>query len=136
MNKTNGRKVNYRTMSILAIIVGAFGMILQFISGWEFFSLFLTVVVLSGLIGGSGGYEERDRVQLERSYKTVVEGLLLVIFAAYAFGELSRWVGIIEGAVIFLNSHWPGLIISIMCILMGVAGSHNTGSEGSAEQTV
>lgn len=114
-------------MIVLALITGLFGIALQFMPGWEIISFMLSVAVLGGLIGGSNGYEERDRQQLGRSYKTAYEWLLLTIMAAFAFLELSKWLTI-EGMVIFFNGHWPGLILATMCFLMGLAGFQKTRS--------
>lgn len=121
MNAKNMRRVNYQFMIVLALIVGGLGIAFQFIPGWESLSFMLSVAVLGGLIGGSNGYDERDRQQLERSYKTAYEWLLLVVMAAYAFIGFSRWLNI-EGVLIFINGHWPGLILAMMCALMGIAG--------------
>jgi hypothetical protein len=118
-------------MCILAIIVGGIGIILQFMPGWEFFTFFLCVAVLGGLIGGSSGYEEQDRQQLRQSYKTAYEGLLLVIMVAYAFIELSKWLAPTNRALNFLNGHWCGLLFAVMCALLGIAGIQRKGSEGS-----
>jgi hypothetical protein len=132
MDKKNKFKVSYRSMSILAIIVGGFGIIFQFMPDWEFFSFFLSVPVLGGLISGSSGYEEQDRQQLRKSYKIAYEGLLLVIMVAYAFIESSKWLAPATGAFNFLNAHWCGLIFAVMCALMGIAGIQGKNSEGSA----
>ena len=121
MNTKKRRVVGYQAMIILAVVVGVFGILFQFMPGWEFLSFLLSVVVLGGLIGGSKDYEERGRQKLERSYKTTIEWLLLIIMAAYAFIELSRWLPI-DGAVMFLNGHWPGFVLAMMCLLMGIAG--------------
>ena len=118
-------------MSILALIIGGIGILLQFMSGWEFFTFFLSVPVLGGLIGGNGGYEEQDRQQLCQSYKTAYEWLLLVIMAAYAFIELSKWLDPTNGAFNFLNGHWCGLMFAVMCALMGIAGIQGKSSERS-----
>ena len=118
-------------MSILAIIVGGIGIILQFMPDWEFFTFFLSVPVLGGLIGGNSGYEEQDRQQLRQSYKTAYEGLLLVIMFAYAFIELSKWLAPTNGAFNFLNGHWCGLMFAVMCALMGIAGIQGKSSERS-----
>jgi hypothetical protein len=132
MNKKNKFKVSYRSMNILAIIVGGLGIILQFMPDWEFFSFFLGVPVLGGLISGSSGYKEQDRRQLRQSYKTAYEGLLLVIMVAYAFIEFSKWFAPAHGAFNFLNAHWCGLMFAVMCALMGIAGIQGRNSEGSA----
>jgi hypothetical protein len=116
-----GRRMNYRLMIILALIVGVLGIAAQFMPGWEGPSFLLSIVVLGGLIGGNNDYEELDRQRLGRSFKTAYEWMLLIIMSAYAFILLSGSLHM-EGPVIFLNSHWPGLIISMMCILLGIAG--------------
>jgi len=122
MSIKNRSVVGYRFMIILAVIIGLIGIALQFMPGWEFFTFFLCLAVLGGLIGGSGGYDEQDRRQLRQSYKTAFEWLLLVMMVAYAFIEVSRLLPYTEGAVGFLNGHWPGLVIAMMCALMGIAG--------------
>lgn len=132
MNKNNKSKVSYRSMCILAIIVGGIGIVLQFMPGWEFFTFFLSVPVLGGLIGGSSGYEEQDRQQLRQSYKAAYEGLLLVIMSAYAFIELSKWLAPTNVALNFLNGHWCGLMFAVMCALMGIAGIQRKSSAGFA----
>ena len=132
MDKKNKFKVSYRSMSILAIIVGGLGILFQFMPDLEFFSFFLSVPVLGGLISGSSGYEEQDRQQLRQSYKIAYEGLLLVIMFAYAFIEFSKWLAPANGAFNFLNAHWCGLMFAVMCALMGIAGIQRKSNEGSA----
>jgi hypothetical protein len=122
MNTKKRLVVNYRFMIVFTIIVGVIGIVLLFIPNFELISFVLTASALGGLIGGSNGYEERDLQLLEKSYKKVFEWLFLLSLAASAFLALSSLFVGLEGAVVFLNNHWPGLIISIMCILMGIAG--------------
>ena len=120
MSIKNESKVSYQSMAILALIVGLLCIVLQFIPGWELLAFMLSVAVFGGLVGGSRAYDERDRQQLGRSYKTAYEWLLLVVMAAYALIELSQWLHM-EAAAVFLNGHWPGLMIAAMCALMGIA---------------
>ena len=122
MNANKGGRVNYRTMIILASIVGALGVAVLLIPDGEILSFMLSAAALGGLIGGSKEYSERDRRQLEHSYKTVFEWLLLTVMASYAFIVIAPRLNITEDVAIFVNNHWPGLIISAMCFLMGMAG--------------
>jgi hypothetical protein len=124
--------VNYRFMTLFAIIVGIFGIALLFLPGFELLSFMLTLAVLGGLIGGSNAYQEQDRQQLDRSYKTSFEVLLLVVLAAYALIVLSKGLNILEGVAAFLNGHWPVLIISAMCIAMGIAGLKRSNADNPA----
>ncbi len=121
MNTKKRRVVSYQAMIILAVVVGVFGIIFQFIPGWELLTFMLSIGVLGSLIGGSKEYEERERRKLEQSHKTTIEWLLLIVMAAYAFIVLPRWLPI-DGAVMFLNGHWPGFLLAVMCLLMGIAG--------------
>ena len=131
MNINNSPQVHYRTMIVLAVIVGAFGIALQFMPDGEILSFMLSLAALGGLIARTDAYNERERQQLRQSYKTAYEWLLLAIMSVYALILVSRWFNIIEGVVIFLNSHWPGLAISLMCLLMGMAGLQSIRSESS-----
>jgi hypothetical protein len=132
MNTKKHLVVNYRFMIVFTLIVGVVGILLLLIPDFELLSFMLTVGALGGLVGGSTGYEERDQQLLEKSYKKVFEWLFLFTLAASAFLALSRWFVIPGGAVTFLNDHWPGLIISVMCILMGIAGFQRKIHVGSA----
>jgi hypothetical protein len=132
MNMKNKNVVSYRLMSILALIVGMIGIALQFIPDSGILSFMLTAAVLGGLIGGKNSYEEQDRQQLGQSYRKAFEWLLLVVLAAYALIELSKLFAGMEGAAAFLNGHWPSLMVSVMCALMGIAGLQKVRVAGSA----
>jgi hypothetical protein len=83
MSTKNERRVNYHFMIVLALSVGVFCIVFQFMPGWELLSFMLSVAVLGGLIGGNNGYDDQDRQQLGRTYKTAYEWLLLILLAAY-----------------------------------------------------
>ncbi|MBK8986828.1 MAG: hypothetical protein IPM39_12270 [Chloroflexi bacterium] len=131
MNTISKTRVNYRLMNILALIVGIIGIAFLFLPDFELLSFMLTVAVLGGLIGGSNGYEERERLQLRQGYQKAFNGLLLVVMAAYSLIEFSKWFILMEAAATFLNNHWPGLILSVMCIAMGIAGLQKARMAGS-----
>lgn len=132
MNVKNKKGMSYRSIMILTLIAGIAGTALQFILDFWLLAFMLTVGVLGGLIGGTNGYEEPERQQLERSYRQAFEWLLLVVLAAYAVVEVSKWFVGIAGAAAFLNGHWPGLMLSAMCISLGMAGLQNARTAGSA----
>ena len=124
--------VTYRFMIIFAIVVGIIGIAILFLPDSDLLSFMLTLAFLGGLIGGENSYDEQDRQRLQQSYKPAFEWLLLVLLAAFAFIACSKWFGIGGGVIIFLNSHWPSLIVSVMCILLGIAGYQKLVGEGSA----
>ena len=132
VNTNNGRRVTYRTMIILAVIAGAFSVAVLFMPDGEVLSFMLSMAVLGGLVGGSKAYNEQERRQLSQSYQITFEWLLFGMMAAYVTILVSRWLNVIEGVALFLNSHWPVLILSLMCLFMGMAGFQRIRNESSA----
>jgi hypothetical protein len=119
-------------MIILAVMAGAFSIAVLLMPDGEILSFMLSMAVLGGLIGGSKAYNERERQQLRQSYQITFEWLLFAMMIAYVTILASRWLNVMEGVAVFLNSHWPVLILSLMCLFMGLAGFHRTRSESSA----
>ncbi len=132
VNTNNRRLVSYRTGIILALVAGAFGIAVQFLPDGELLSFMVSCAALGGLIGGANAYNEQERQQLSRSYKTAYEWLLLAIMTAYALIVLSSWWNTIAGVASFINRHWPGLAIAMMCLLMGMAGFQRNRAESAA----
>ena len=114
-------RFDYHFMAVLAAVAGIIAIALQLVPGFELITFVLTVAALGGLMSGDPSYDEQARHHLTRSYKTTVECLLLIVLTAYAFIELSRWLPV-ERATTFLNAHWPGFLLAIMCLVMGIAG--------------
>jgi hypothetical protein len=123
MDKKNGPKVTYRIMAILAVVVGVAIFVVQFLPGPATeMAVLLCPVMLGGLIGGAGDYRAHERAALDRSYRKTFEWLFLIVFCTYALLMLSRWLIPLEAAAAFLGSTWPGLMLSVMCMLMGITG--------------
>jgi hypothetical protein len=113
-------RVDYHFMAILAVVVGAVAIALQLAPGLELIAFVLSVAALGGLMSGSPSYDDRAPQRLTSSYKAAFEGLFLIVLAAYALIELSRWLPI-ERVTTSLNAHWPGLLLAVMCLVMGLA---------------
>jgi len=114
-------RLDYHFMAVLAVFVGAVTVALQLIPGFELISFVLSVAALGGLMSASPSYDDQARQRLNSSYKPAFEWLLLIVMAAYALIELSRWLPIV-GVTTSLNAHWPGLLLATMCLVMGLAG--------------
>lgn len=121
MKVNNQPRVGYRSMLILAVVAGALSLVLLVLPDMRLLAFVLSVAALGGLIGGSSGYGEAESRQLGHSYKIAYEGLLLAVMFAYALVELAKWLQLIPLAE-FLNARWPGLILALMCALLGLAG--------------
>ena len=132
MNTKSRVRVSYRFIVILTLVVGIIGIAFLFIPDFELLSFMLTVAVLGSLAAGNNSYEEWERLQLRQSYQKAFEGLLLVVMVAYALIKFSQLVIFLEAAATFLNNHWPVLILSMMCITIGIAGLQKGRMAGSA----
>ena len=113
-------RLDYHFMAVLAVVVGAVTVALQLIPGFELISFVLSVAALGGLMSATPSMDDQACQPLNSSYKTALEWLLLIVMAAYALIELSRWLPIV-GVTTSLNAHWPGLLIATMCLVMGLA---------------
>ncbi|GAP15909.1 hypothetical protein LARV_03704 [Longilinea arvoryzae] len=120
MYRVNYLSENYFYMIVLAIIVGVLGLVLQFIPGFEILAFVLVAAALGGLLGGSRRFAGKELNYARRYFKIAFDWMLLTILAAYALIVLSQWLPALQGAIDFLNAHWAGLILSMMCIVLGV----------------
>jgi len=114
---------DYRFIRGLTLVVGIVSIILIVVlPDFDALAFMLTVSALGSLVGGSSSYKELERQVLQKSYKLTLEWLILVIMSLYVLVLITSALPGTEGIAGFLNKHWPGLILSIMCILMGLAG--------------
>jgi len=132
MNTRSNPVVSYHSILVLVIVAGVIGLALLILQDGELLTLMITLAVLGGLIGGTKSYKESDRHRLVRGYKYAFEWLLLVLLIFYALIESSRWFDVTAGIAAFMNEHWPGMIVSLMCILIGIAGLQRTTHPNSA----
>jgi hypothetical protein len=112
--------LDYHSMAVLAVVVGVLTIALQLVPGFELISFMLSVAALGGLLSGTSRSDDQARERLSNSYKVGFESLLLIIMAAYALMEVSSWQGL-QGVSAALSSRWPGLLLAIMCLVMGLA---------------
>jgi len=113
--------IEYHSMAVLAVVVGVLTIALQLVPGFELIAFMLSVAALGGLLSGSTPHDDQAPQRLANSYKVGFESLLLIIMAAYALIEVSSWLGF-QGVRAALNARWPGLLLAIMCLVMGLAG--------------
>jgi hypothetical protein len=110
-----------REMTTMAIVVGVVRIGILFILGFKILAYMLTVTAIAGLIGGGKGSLEQPRLLQADCFKRAFEALFLIIMAAYGFIVISNGFVELIGAADFINNHWPALMLSAMCITLGLA---------------
>lgn len=120
-----------RRLAAFAVAVGILAVPLQLLSGGELAAL-LSVVVLGGTVAGINGLEMRT---LARIYQGAFEALFLCVLVGYAIVVAARWLPVAQSLVSQINDQWPGLLMAIMCIFVGIAALRAIPSRESGQAT-
>ncbi|PKO02384.1 MAG: hypothetical protein CVU43_08120 [Chloroflexi bacterium HGW-Chloroflexi-5] len=123
---------NYRAMIIITLICGFMSIIMQLFAGFELPGFMLAVVGIGSFWGNSKGIASSEPQLPEKSFKTAFEWLLLIMMAAMAFLMISNGYRVLPKANDFLSTHWPGLMLSVMCIVLAISGLRKTNPAQSA----
>ena len=122
LNSISMREWNPLLMTRLVLIAGMMGFAFQILPEMEMLTFFVVIGVVGGLAASSQTFDERETHLLWKSYAQAFQWLLTVIFFLYTLAMIFKWFAIAEGFMIFLGDHGLEKTISIMCILLGVAG--------------
>lgn len=125
--KTTKRFVyNYRAMIIIALICGFMSIIMQLFAGFELPGFMLAVVGIGSFWGNSKGIASSEPQLPEKSFKTAFEWLILITMFAMVFLVISNGYRVFGKANDFLSTHWPLLMLSVMCIVLAISGLRKT----------
>ena len=122
------RRVNFeeknlsRSLMILVLWAGVVGLAFQLNESVKDLSIFTGLVTFFSLIISSRKFDEREQQLLSRTYSITFQWLAVLLLVAYVFLQASAWGGFASGVVLFLNTHWIGLFVSTICLLLGIAG--------------
>jgi hypothetical protein len=122
MNTKKHFVFSYRMMIISALLCGVMSIIFQLFDGFEGIVLILSAAGIGSLFGGLKGKDDQEPHLPEKCFKTAFEWLLLIIMFAFAFLINSNIFHIFVGANDFINAHWPGLMLSVMCVVLALSG--------------
>jgi len=120
MKRKPSLPLDHHAMAVLAVAVGVLTIALRLVPGFELISFMLSVAALGGLLSSTTTHDDQAPQRPANSYKVGFEALLLIVMATYALMEVSSWLGD-QTVSAALSSHWPGLLLSIMCLVMGLA---------------
>lgn len=120
--KQRDREWIARGMIVLVLFAGLFGVAVQFFGDLKDMAIFIGIGVFGGLVASSKDFDERELQLLSQAYSMAFQWLFFAVLVAYAFLTVSQWLKAADGIAVFLNTHWLGLTVSLICILLGVAG--------------
>jgi uncharacterized membrane protein len=132
MNTKKRFVMSYRMMIIFSLVAGAVSIGLHLVEGFELLGFMLAVSGIATLFGVNKVAIDSQPSLPEKSFKTAFEWLLLIMMAAMAFLMISNGYRVLPKANDFLSTHWPGLMLSVMCIVLAISGLRKTNPAQSA----
>ncbi len=112
-----------KSMMFLVLWAGLFGIAVQFNDSVKDLAIGIGLVEFICLVITSRKYyDEREQQLLSQSFSLAFQWLAVALLAAYGFLQISERLGIASSAASFLNTHWIGLTVSLMGLLLGIAG--------------
>jgi hypothetical protein len=120
----NRQQVGYG-MSGLCLFAGITGFIYQFMPDGILLTFMVCVVAVLGLVNQSKSFDERENQLLLQSYGTTFIYLFFAILFVYMFEIIFGKLSFIAPIIATLNAHWVGIMMSVISILIGIAGIRN-----------
>ena len=111
-----------RAMIVIVLFAGLFGMTVQFFGDLKDIAILVGIAVFGGLVASSNNFDEREQQLLSQTYSMAFQWLFFALLVAYAFLEVCEWLNAANSITVFLNTHWLGLTVSLICLLLGMAG--------------
>ncbi len=120
----NRQQVGYG-MSGLCLFAGITGFFYQFMPDGILLTFMVCVVAVLGLVNQSKSFDERENQLLLQSYGTAFIYLFFAILFVYLFEIIFGKLTFIAPIINTLNTHWVGIMMSVICMLIGIAGIRN-----------
>jgi len=126
-NPNSNRRRLGMSMSIINLAAGVTGFFYQFMADGTFLTFLVCMAALVGLVENRKEMDERDAQLLDQSYSSAFMYLFFAVVLIFLFqlflGKLPFVIPIINS----MNTHWVGIVASVMCVFIGIAGIRSFG---------
>jgi hypothetical protein len=112
-------------MSVVTLVAGLSGFAYQFMPDGISLTFLVCVVAICGMVIDGNGLDERENQLLLQSYGTAFKYEFAILVGLYVFIELFNALHVAAPIVGLVNSHWVGIMMSTMCISLGITGLRN-----------
>jgi len=122
------RRVNFEekhlslSFMVMVLWAGIVGIAFQFNESVKDLAIFTGMVTFFSLGITSRKFDEREQQLLSQAYSITFQWLAVVLLIVYGFLQLSDRLTFAGGIAAFINSHWIGMTVSIICCLLGGVG--------------
>ncbi len=111
-----------RSLMILVLWAGVVGIAFQLNESVKDLAIFTGMVTFFSLTISSRKFDEREQQLLSQAYSITFQWLAVILLACYAFLQISAQANFGAGIALFLNTHWIGIVVSVICTILGGAG--------------
>jgi uncharacterized Tic20 family protein len=112
-----------KSMMIFVLWAGLFGVAVQFNESVKNLAIWIGLVEFFSLAVTSRKYfDEREQQLLNQSFSLTFQWLAIALLVTFGFLQVSERLSVASNITSFINSHWIGLTVSIMALLLGLIG--------------
>ena len=122
------RRVNFEekhlslSFMVMVLWAGIVGIAFQFNESVKDLAIFTGMVTFFSLGITSRKFDEREQQLLSQAYSITFQWLAVILLVAYVFLQISARTSFASGFALFVNTHWMGIIVSVICAILGGAG--------------
>ena len=110
------------SLMVLVLWAGIVGLAFQLNESIKDLAVFTGLVTFFSLVISSRRFDEREQQLLSQAYSITFQWLGVILLVVYIFLQVSERTNIAGGMALFLNTHWIGITVSIICTILGGAG--------------
>jgi hypothetical protein len=111
-----------RSLMIMVLWAGIVGLAFQLNESIKDLAIFTSMVTFFSLTISSRKFDEREQQLLSQAYSITFQWLAVILLVVYVFLQISARANFAGDIALFLNSHWIGITVSIICTILGVTG--------------
>lgn len=112
-----------KSMMIFVLWAGLLGIAVQFNESVKNLAIWIGLVEFFGLAVTSRKYfDEREQQLLYQGFSLAFQWLAIALLITFGFLQVSERLNVADNITFFINSHWIGLTVSIMAVLLGLTG--------------
>ena len=111
-----------RSIMIMVLWTGVVGFAFQFNESVKDLAIFTGMVTFFSLVISSRKFDEREQQLLSQAYSITFQWLAAILLVIYVFLQISARANFASGIALFLNTHWIGITVSVICAILGGSG--------------
>ena len=111
-----------RSLMILVLWAGVVGIAFQLVESVKDLAIFTGMATFFSLTISSRKFDEREQQLLSQAYSITFQWLAVILLVIYAFLQISARASFAGDVALFLNTHWIGIVVSVICTILGGAG--------------